>query len=366
MYPGRFVDFSLFIDQEGDVYGSGLSVGGVLNDMEVTYPSLLRQNQFKAKIACTFVKQIIILDNTGQLWKFEKQETKTEQIREQKTSIEFPLKIEHTIKMNKIFAGEDHLLAIAEDSTLWGFGSNKKGQLGIEKQANIKSYSTFIPIPNTNIVQDCTCANKYSLLLNLDGQVFSFGNNDKGQLGVNDTVKRYKPTLIHNIPKIQQIGSGFSFSVLLDETGNVWTCGRNDCNQLGVANDDTNYRDRFEMIENLPEIKQIAVGLGHVLLLDVHEKVWGFGDNRCGEVGVEKPFILSASYLNYIKAPTQLQTKFKVKYITAGASTSMLKDDKGNIWAFGSNCSGQLGIGGFNGKRFPFQNTNFSPDELLL
>ena len=72
----------------------------------------------------------------------------------------------------------------------------------------------------------------YALLQN--GTVYSWGtSNDYGQLGRNDSMLDNTPGLIDGLKDIIKIGSGTYFGIALSSDGTLYTWGRNDKGQLG-------------------------------------------------------------------------------------------------------------------------------------
>jgi hypothetical protein len=79
------------------------------------------------------------------------------------------------------------------------------------------------------------------------------------------------------------ISCGWSHSLALTESGRVFGWGKNDCGQLGVDVKDSNEPIIIEL--NDLKIKKISCGLAHSLLLSCDGDIYAFGDNWDGQVG---------------------------------------------------------------------------------
>ena len=69
-----------------------------------------------------------------------------------------------------------------------------------------------------------------------DTNVYSFGSNTQGQLGLGHNNDVSLPTPIPNLPKINMISCGAQFSVCVDHEGFIWSFGENNAGQLGTGN----------------------------------------------------------------------------------------------------------------------------------
>lgn len=119
-----------------------------------------------------------------------------------------------------------------------GFGRNPSGQLGL---ADLKlcDKPTLIPgLDNLNIIQ-AAVGRHHSLFLTDMGTVYACGENKCGQCGVGNTSATVTtPTLInYSGPPIIRIGCGADFSVILDIKGNLYTFGLPEYGQLGHNTD---------------------------------------------------------------------------------------------------------------------------------
>ena len=81
----------------------------------------------------------------------------------------------------------------------------------------------------------CSTGGFHTITLSNEGSVYCFGQNQFGQLGIGEKTDFLVsvPTLIPNLPKITQISCGYSFTVCVDEEGFIWSFGDNQYGQLG-------------------------------------------------------------------------------------------------------------------------------------
>jgi alpha-tubulin suppressor-like RCC1 family protein len=248
------------------------------------------------------------------------------------------------IKAMAVSAGRDYSILIDLENNVWTFGNNDHGQLGLGDTDN-RSVPTQILGIKAMAVSAGGC---HSILIDLDGNVFTFGLNDCGQLGLGDTDNRSVPTQILGIKaKAVSAGRGFGegHSILIDLDGNVFTFGCNDRGQLGLG--DTDNRSVPTQSVSLLQIpikaKAVSAGSSHSILIDLDDKVFTFGSNEYGQLGLYVPDWRKV-YKNSRFIPTQIP-EIKAKAVSAGTSHSILIDLDNDVYTFGNNESGELGVG---------------------
>ena len=100
--------------------------------------------------------------------------------------------------------------ATITDGTLWTWGSNAYGQLGHNNQTK---YSSPVQIPGTNWSAICAGGNgNCTAATKTDGTLWSWGYNTEGRLGLNDLTNRSSPTQIPGTDWISITSSGNSFA----------------------------------------------------------------------------------------------------------------------------------------------------------
>ncbi len=116
----------------------------------------------------------------------------------------------------------------------------------------------------------------HTLMVGDDGSVWAWGQNDYGQLGLGDNTERLIPVKIEGLSNITAVAVGDNHSLALDQDGNVWAWGRNDGYQLG--NDITTDSNLPLKIISSGDIKAIAAAADHNVILKDDGTVFGWGD----------------------------------------------------------------------------------------
>ncbi|KAM5132542.1 protein RCC2 [Mantella aurantiaca] len=210
------------------------------------------------------------------------------------------------IKVRTVASGpcSAHSLLITTEGKVWSWGRNEKGQLG---HGDIKRVDSPKPIEGLQgeVFVQAACGRNHTLALTENGSVYGFGENKMGQLGLgNKTDAVCSPALIlYNGQPITKVACGAEFSMIMDCKGNLYSFGCPEYGQLG-HNSDGKYIARAQRIEYdcelvprriaifiektkdgqvLPVpnvvVRDIACGINHTLVLDSQKRVfsWGFG-----------------------------------------------------------------------------------------
>ncbi len=207
--------------------------------------------------------------------------------------------------------------------------------------------NTPVILPNlTNIVQVST-SNEGSLLLNSDGQVYYFNNNFHSI-----------PRQIMELKDIISVSTSYSHSLALRSDGKVYAWGSNEYGQLGLGSTSTfdDLISKFPnvnikslkyfystkctnipiLIPNLENVVQIAVGAHYSLVLTSDRQVYSFGRNVKGQLGLP-------TLETNIPVPTCIPDINNIVQISTRQSHSLLLTEMGQVYGYGSNSYGQLG-----------------------
>lgn len=145
----------------------------------------------------------------------------------------------------------------------------------------------------------------HSVALTLDGKVYTWGHGADGQLGTGNTSDSLIPVAVvtgastsetedaQYLTDIVDITAGDDFTAALDNKGRVWMFGNNASGLLGISKTDDiqKYPQRVLAGKSksttmyLENIVSIAAGAHHMLALDKNGSVWAWGDNSRGQLG---------------------------------------------------------------------------------
>ena len=123
-------------------------------------------------------------------------------------------------------------IATRTDGTLWTWGRNNVGQLGL---GNKTSYSSPKQIPGTNwATGDNKIASGYNMAaIRTDGTLWVWGQNNVGQLGQNNTTEYSSPRQVPGT-NWSTVGGGNQPFIATKTDGTMWTWGNNDKGGLGL------------------------------------------------------------------------------------------------------------------------------------
>lgn len=240
----------------------------------------------------------------------------------------------------------DFALALRSDGTVWAWGDNGYGQLGI---GNKTLQNTPQQVLGLDSVIDISAGSAHSLALRADGTVWSWGANSQGQLGLPLTITDTTlPVKIDTILSATNVESGAAFSIVVDADSTVWAFGYNFYGQLGVNQTFT----RTEVptkVHQLDSVINIICGREHVLAIRRDGTSWGWGEAGYDQIGVStvdrnKPFKTNA-IAQFVS-------------VNAGNWNSFGTDIYGNVYAFGKNTYGALGNGFTNSGSVVYANYN--------
>lgn len=241
-----------------------------------------------------------------------------------------------------VAAGATHSLALAADGSVYSWGSDAYGQLGLSRTL-FRTQGVTVDLPPAAKVSNAAAGRAHSLAVLGDGSVYSWGDNGSGQLGDGTQAARSLPQKVALAATARRVSSGNDFSVALLQDGTVWDWGMNDNGELGLGKKSSQLTPA--RIPNLANITQISSGNAHSIALDNAGSIWTWGRNSYGQLGDG--------------AGSQRLTVGKVKLnvtasrVAAGGDASYALDSSGQVWSWGRNDYFQLGDGGSNDRADP-------------
>ncbi len=231
---------------------------------------------------------------------------------------------------------------------VYSFGSYRYGQLGLGEASVIRALDSTIPnriggtyipdFPGFENPRDVAAGESFSLVLLQNGDVYSFGETRRGVLGHGEMEDHYLfvPKKIEGIGKAAAIGAGRFSSFISLENGDLYAFGDGSYGRLGVGH--TGHERVPTKVEGVSHVVQIAPGGTHTLVLQANGDVYGFGTGRAalgqGDSG-------PSTYLTPVSVPLP----GPALDIAAGWYHSLAVLENGDVYVIGSNAHGKLGLG---------------------
>ncbi len=268
--------------------------------------------------------------------------------------------------VNRVSAGDGHVLALKNDGTVWAWGMNWYGQIGDNTTATERTLPlqviedpTTVPINYLTGVVAVSAGASHSLALKADGTVWAWGQNNNGQLGLGSdstnkltAVQVTDPTdlsgFLSNVTTIAA-GAGFSLALKNDKTIRAW--GTNGYGNLG--DNSTEQRSLPVAVKGpggvgqLTGIAAISAGELNSIALQADGTVWTWGNNSYGALGDNSDHLVAGYSLVPVQVVENPNTD-PITYLTDVSSIAtsfhgMAVKQNGSYWAWGQNIFGQLG-----------------------
>jgi alpha-tubulin suppressor-like RCC1 family protein len=249
-------------------------------------------------------------------------------------------------------AGPSHSLAVDSSGDVWAWGSNIAGQLGDGTTADSATPIPVLGLPSSSGAVAVAAGYGHSAALLDDGTVWAWGGNQSGQLGRDfgllpdgTRVGSAAPVQVLGLPVITDLSSNSGSNLARDVDGNVWGWGDNRWGQLGLP--ESQFQPSALLVDGLSMIEDVSLGGQHGLARDVNGDVWAWGANGVGQAGEAPGLDLVAPHMMVgVAGATQ---------VSAGGDHNLAVTSGGELWAWGGNAWGQLGDGTTVARSIPLR-----------
>ncbi|MFF7683521.1 hypothetical protein ACFZA2_12265 [Microbacterium sp. NPDC007973] len=242
----------------------------------------------------------------------------------------------------QIAAGQDFTLVLLSDGTVWSAGANDAGQLG-DGSGQRTARTTWARVSGVEGIEQIAAGKDWALALDDHRNVYAWGRNDYGQIGsdqVSNTSVFDTPTQIAGLNDVDQIAAG-SATAYARIGGTAYAWGRNDVRQMGAGWSD-DYRSTPRQVQNLTNIVHLAASTSSAHVILDNGEVWGWGDNSQGQLGVDS----SVTPAGFFGEPLKVNgLTDKAAQIACAVDTVFIRTTGGEVRSLGSNAHGRLGTG---------------------
>eukprot|EP00128_Syssomonas_multiformis_P002694 Colp12_sorted_trinity150504_noHs@9274 len=295
--------FSLFLDDQGVVYGCGIyrDKEGKLGFLDSTDSrkepvELFHVKEHKiVKLACG-TDHTLALTESGEVFSWgygatgalgRVGERTSERARLRAFLLPQKIKFPRNKRILDVFAGGYSSTAIAEDHSVYVWGLNNCGQLGTGVQgsdgdAENPNQSIFSPelvkfwseLPDGDYVKQFAMGQHHALAVTEQGRLYVYGRAEDGRLGLgehDESRMKLEPHLLDIGAKVAKVGTGESTSYAITEKGELYAWGFNESYQCGVGSEEAFMAAPVKVEKNLDNMKVVQIDAGgqHTVLLAV-------------------------------------------------------------------------------------------------
>ena len=227
-----------------------------------------------------------------------------------------------------------HTITLSDDGTAYSFGRNNKGQLGL---GHNNAVSLPTPIPNLTKISKISCGGYFTVCVDYEGFIWSFGENNSGQLGTGNTTNFNVPQKVLNVPPVISVSCGFEHTLMITNDSNLWSCGGNDFGQLCLKFSQKSCSKPQKT--SFSNILKISVGHYHSLFQNYNGEIFACGYNMSGECG--------SGHFNSLQITPSLilNVPENIVHFVCGSNHNLFLDSEGNVFSVGDNYYGSLGLG---------------------
>lgn len=262
-----------------------------------------------------------------------------------------------TGNVKSIAVGDEYSLVLLEDGSLWGFGFNTSGQLGLRDLINNQLEAT--KIVDSGVLK-VAASDRYSMIIKDDNTLWATGDNDKRFGNGNEDDYRIFTKIRDDV---EAVSCSFSHTSIITTSGDLLTCGYNTEGQLGDSNN--THSSSWVNVTTTKDVISVSNGDNFTIFLTSDNDLYGFGNNGSGQLGQDNitdtnhPVFIksnvesisagdssygqSGSSTGYNKLPKLIFSDIKI--ISAGDRYSMIIKNDNTLWAAGSDSNHKQGDG---------------------
>lgn len=246
----------------------------------------------------------------------------------------------------KVETGQNSFYSVGlkNNGSLWLWGGNFNNSLG-----NYTNHLLPVQIATNFNCKDFSTGYWRIMALRDDNTLWGWGDNDGGCLGVGSTINIIgTPTQVGNDDNWTKVSSGLFHTLALKSNGTIWACGYNNTGQLGNGTSGNGtFSEVFVQVGSENNWNDILACAGFNLAIKTDGTLWAWGNNETGQIG-------DGTTINKL-VPTQIGTDTDWKSLGySGYSAAAIKAN-GTLWTWGLGAQGQLGNGSTLSASVPTQ-----------
>lgn len=278
-------------------------------------------------------------------------------------AVELPEGFDATI--TSVSAGMLHTTFLTDEGDVYAFGFNNRGPLGLGDEESRQSAVKVDALDSVEVI-GVENGNGVSYALSADGTLYAWGSNTNGQLGTGDQEERLVPTAVEALANetVVAVSSGTSHTLALTADGEVYAFGSNTDNQVSPS-DDRRVIDPV-LVEGLPENILAVTADGKTSFAVTEDgRVFGWGQSDKGQLlqGTDNGDGTFTPDPADVAAPVELTgLPDNVIDVKGGARWAIALTEDGDVYAWGPNDEGPTG--GLDADPLAESDVSFLPTKI--
>lgn len=305
------------------------------------------------------------------------------------------------VRIVHIACGDAHTVALSREGLLYSWGGGGCGQLGhseTSKMPKDEDGCPYQPAPRIvdhlrpHVVLTIACGKAHTIAVSDRGRMFTWGAGACGQLGHPDTSSfpsdedgypfQPVPREVEHLSdrRITSTACGDVHTLALTDTGHVYSFGGGSYGQLGMKDvgampvdaDNCPYMPTPHRVSGLEAVVKLACGDSHSLTADRDGRLFCWGANSCGQLGITNPddprIRKDPDGIPHLPTPALLEALCdqRIVDIACGEAHSLAVAASGNLYSWGACSCGQLGHGGCEGMPVDSDGYPYQPTPTLI
>ena len=172
-------------------------------------------------------------------------------------------------RLSQVVCGSRYTVVLTKRGNVFSFGRGDDFQLGHSKNASLATVPRLVQALESVVVRSVAARGAHTLALTQDGQVYAWGRNDGGQLGMGDRQPCKTPTLVRHLVdsgvQVAQIACGRVHSLAVSQDGFLFSWGSNEDGATGQSDGDAALVPA--LVPGVRGVTSVACGSRHSLVL---------------------------------------------------------------------------------------------------
>ena len=229
-----------------------------------------------------------------------------------------PVQVGSLTNWKSVSASANNCVAIKTDGTLWSWGLFNNGKLGLAGNTSPLTTNQSSPVQVGLLAnwKSVSSGSGHIASIKTDGTLWTWGYNGYGALGLAGntsplTTDQSSPVQVGLLANWQSVSLGSGHTSAIDNVGRLWTWGYNLYGQLGLGN--IIYKSSPIQVGSLTNWQSVASGQYHTAAIKTDGTLWAWGSNNDGQLGI-------GDTTNY-SSPIQVGSLTNWKIVASGGAT---------------------------------------------